>query len=162
MTPERLANKKVVRNERRQRYDNRSRQVRLWLTEALYAENHPYRVPTIGKHEDIENARMEDVQDFKKWYVPNNASLAIVGDLIPPKESPGRQVLAPFPRPQPVQVTHAPAMLTESVTLHYARAPHHKVWVAWQPQALRAGDAELDIVSGLLSEGWDSVLNSAS
>lgn len=165
MTPERLANQqKVVRNERRQRYDNRPYgKVRLWLNEALYPEDHPYRVPTIGKHEDIENARMEDVQDFfKKWYVPNNASLAIVGDFDPAEaKALVDKYFGAIPKgPQPVPVTHAPAMLTEPVSLHYAsKVPHHKVWVAWHsPKLYGPGDAELDIVSGLLSEGRDSML----
>ena len=66
MTEDRLANQRgVVRNERRQRYDNRPYgKVRLWMNEALYPEGHPYRVPTIGKHEDIEGAQMGDVKAF--------------------------------------------------------------------------------------------------
>ena len=45
---------------------------------------HPYHIPTIGKHEDIDAANLEDVKDFfKQWYVPNNASLSIAGDFEP-------------------------------------------------------------------------------
>jgi len=165
MTPDRLANQQeVVRNERRQRYDNRPYgKVRLWLNEALYAEGHPYRVPTIGKHEDIENAKMDDVQAFfRKWYVPNNASLAIVGDFDPAEakalvEKYFRHVA---PGDQPVPVSEAPAALDAPVTVHYAsKVPHHKVWLAWHsPKLYAPGDADLDIVSGLLSEGRDSLL----
>ena len=37
--------------------------------------------------------------------------------------------------------------------------PHHKVWLAWHsPKLYAPGDAELDIVSGLLSDGRDSLL----
>jgi predicted Zn-dependent peptidase len=165
MTPERLANQQeVVRNERRQRYDNRPYgKVRLWLNEALYPEGHPYRVPTIGKHEDIENAKMDDVQSFfRKWYVPNNASISIVGDFDPAE---ARELVEKYfghieKGPQPVPVTHAPATLTDPTTLHYAsKVPHHKVWLAWHsPKRFGPGDAELDIVSGLLSDGRDSLL----
>jgi predicted Zn-dependent peptidase len=165
MTEERLANQqKVVRNERRQRYDNRPYgKVRLWMYEALYPEGHPYRVPTIGKHEDIENSKMSDVQDFfKEWYVPNNASLAIVGDFDPAEaKALVEQYFGAIPAgPQPEPVTEAKATLTERKVLHYAsKVPHHKVWVAWHsPKFYVPGDAELDIVSGLLSEGRDSLL----
>ena len=165
MTPERLANQQeVVRNERRQRYDNRPYgKVRLWLHEALYPAGHPYRVPTIGKHEDIENARMEDVQAFfRKWYVPNNASLSIVGDFDPAEaKALVEQYFGHIPRgPQPVPVTEAPASLAAPATIHYAsKVPHHKVWLAWHsPKLYAPGDAELDIVSGLLSQGRDSLL----
>ena len=165
MTPQRLQNQQeVVRNERRQRYDNRPYgKVRLWLNEALYPEGHPYRVPTIGKHEDIENAKMEDVQAFfRKWYVPNNASLAIVGDFDPTE---ARELVEKYfghiPRgAQPTPVTEAPATLEAPVSLHVgSKVPHHKVWLAWHsPKLYAPGDAELDIVSGLLSDGRDSLL----
>ena len=165
MTDERLNNQQeVVRNERRQRYDNRPYgKVRLWLNEALYPEGHPYRVPTIGKHEDIENAQMDDVQSFfKKWYVPNNASLAIVGDFEPAEaKALVEKYFGHIPRgEQPVPVTEAPASLDAPVTLHVgSKVPHHKVWLAWHsPKLYAPGDADLDIVSGLLSEGRDSLL----
>ena len=49
---------------------------------ALYPEGHPYRYMTIGKHEDLEHASVDDVKKFfKTWYVPANATLAIVGDF---------------------------------------------------------------------------------
>ena len=50
--------------------------------ENLYPAGHPYHIPTIGTHEDIENAKMEDVKSFfNKWYVPSNASLVVCGDF---------------------------------------------------------------------------------
>ena len=59
--------KDVVRNERRQRYENRPYgMVWVWLFENLYPEGHPYNVPTIGKHEDIEAATLEDTKAFFK------------------------------------------------------------------------------------------------
>jgi len=36
----------------------------------------------IGSHEDIQNAKVEDVREFfKSYYVPNNATLVIAGDI---------------------------------------------------------------------------------
>jgi len=165
MTDERLANQQeVVRNERRQRYDNRPYgKVRLWLHEALYPVGHPYHVPTIGRHEDIENSKMADVQAFfKEWYLPNNASLAIVGDFDPAEaRALVDRYFGAIPRgEQPEPVTEAKATLSERKVLHYgSKVPHHKVWVAWHsPKLYAPGDAELDIVSGLLSDGRDSLL----
>ena len=43
--------------------------------------SHPYHIPTIGKHEDIENANMEDVCLLQKVVCSNNASLVICGDF---------------------------------------------------------------------------------
>src|SRR5207249_479853 len=73
----------VVRNERRQNYDNRPYTKALFaMTDALYPGDHPYRYMTIGRHEDLESASVDDVkQFFKTWYVPANATLTLVGDF---------------------------------------------------------------------------------
>src|ERR1043166_7535190 len=69
----------VVRNERRQRYDNVPYGADRFATyEALYPEGHPYRYLTIGKHEDLEGAKLADVRAFfEHWYTPQNATIAI-------------------------------------------------------------------------------------
>jgi predicted Zn-dependent peptidase len=165
LTPEKLQNQKdVVRNERRQRYENRPYgQVGVWRNEALFPEGHPYRVTTIGKHEDIENAKMEDVQAFfKKWYVPNGASLAIVGDFDPAEaKALVQKYFGDIPRgADPTPITSAPAALPASKVLHYeSRVPHHQVSLAWlSPPLFAEGDATLDFVASMLTEGADSRL----
>lgn len=43
---------------------------------------HPYRIPTIGTKEDIENITVEKLRRFyDSFYYPNNATLTIVGDI---------------------------------------------------------------------------------
>lgn len=154
----------VVRNERRQRYENRPYgQAWVWLVENVFPEGHPYHVPTIGRHEDIENAKLTDVhQFFSTWYVPNGASLAIVGDFDPAEakglvdryfsEIPAGA--APSPR------LSAPHQIPANKVVHYeSRVPHKRVTLAWtSPPSLQPGDAELDILSSLLSSGEDSLL----
>src|SRR5206468_2699924 len=57
--------REVVRNERRQRYDNVPYGKELFAVfEGLYAEGHPYRHMTIGLHEDVAGASVEDVRAF--------------------------------------------------------------------------------------------------
>ena len=75
--------KDVVKNEYRQNYANRPYGM-VWplIAEALYPPQHPYSWMTIGVMEDLDRATMEDVSAFfRRFYVPSNASLAIVGDL---------------------------------------------------------------------------------
>ena len=75
--------KGVVTNEYRQNYANRPYGM-VWnlIAEALYPPSHPYSWLTIGSMEDLERATMDDVSAFfKRYYVPSNASLAVVGDL---------------------------------------------------------------------------------
>jgi predicted Zn-dependent peptidase len=45
-------------------------------------QNHPYQRPVFGKEEIIQTAAVEDIQEFhKKYFVPANCALAIVGDF---------------------------------------------------------------------------------
>ncbi|MFO0745568.1 MAG: pitrilysin family protein [Myxococcota bacterium] len=73
----------VVRNERRLRYDNVPYgKARFAMAAALYPEGHPYRYMTIGLHEDIDKASLDDVRAFfSNWYVPSNATLVVAGDF---------------------------------------------------------------------------------
>ena len=72
----------VVKEERRLRVDN---QPFGRLNELIYDHAfsvHPYKHPTIGSMADLEAASVEDVRDFyNTYYVPSNATLAIVGDF---------------------------------------------------------------------------------
>ncbi|MBA2686770.1 MAG: insulinase family protein [Gemmatimonadaceae bacterium] len=75
----------VVKNERRQSYDNvpygRSDEV---ILAALYPRDHPYSWPVIGSMTDLSAASVDDVKDFfRTYYAPNNATLSIAGDFNP-------------------------------------------------------------------------------
>jgi zinc protease len=74
--------REVVKEERRMRFEN---QPYGRLNEIVYDQAftvHPYKHPTIGSMADLEAASIEDVRDFfRTFYVPNNATLVIVGDF---------------------------------------------------------------------------------
>ena len=73
----------VVKNERRQSYENRPYGVAsLELQEATYRSPHPYHWPVIGYMDDLDAASLEDAHAFyRRYYGPANASLAIAGDF---------------------------------------------------------------------------------
>ncbi len=75
--------REVVKNERRQSYENRPYGMAyLKLQKLLFPTPHPYNWPTIGSQEDLNRADIEDVKDFfRKFYHPSNASIAIAGDI---------------------------------------------------------------------------------
>lgn len=77
----------VVQNEKRQSVDNRPYgHTSYVIGKNLYPEGHPYSWTVIGEMEDIFNATIEDVKAFHaKFYVTNNATLALVGDFNPLK-----------------------------------------------------------------------------
>src|SRR6476469_247323 len=73
----------VVRNERRQSVENQPYGiVEEALFHQLFPQTHPYYASVIGSHADIQAAQLADVKNFfRKYYAPNNATLAIVGDI---------------------------------------------------------------------------------
>ncbi len=73
----------VVRNERRESYDDAPYGVAdEELFKRLFPAGHPYHANIIGSHADIQAAGLDDVRAFfRQYYVPNNASLVIVGDI---------------------------------------------------------------------------------
>ncbi|MGY1455888.1 M16 family metallopeptidase [Streptomyces sp. SS8] len=75
----------VVKNERRQRYDNVPYGTAFErLTAMVYPEGHPYHHTPIGSMADLDAASLEDARDFfRTYYAPNNAVLAVVGDIDP-------------------------------------------------------------------------------
>ena len=77
--------REVVKNERRQSYENRPYGMAQWhIQKALFPLPHPYHWMTIGSQEDLDAASLEDIKDFfQRFYAPSNASLAIAGDIDP-------------------------------------------------------------------------------
>ena len=72
----------VVKEERRQRYDNQPYgRVFETILDSLYPTS-GYHWSTIGSMQHLDETTLPEVQAFhKKWYVPNNASLAISGEF---------------------------------------------------------------------------------
>lgn len=75
----------VVKNERRQRYDNVPYGTAFERMMALaYPEGHPYHHTPIGSMADLDAVTLDDARAFfRANYAPNNAVLAIVGDIDP-------------------------------------------------------------------------------
>ena len=72
----------VVKNERRQSYDNQPYGTAYEkLFAMLFPPGHPYHHLPIGSMEDLDAASLEDVQGFfRSHYAPDNCVLSIVGD----------------------------------------------------------------------------------
>lgn len=74
----------VVKEEKRMRMDNQPYgNFTTALLKTLF-KKHPYKGTVIGSMEDLDAAQLSEFQDFfKKFYVPNNATLVVAGDIQP-------------------------------------------------------------------------------
>ena len=149
----------VVRNERRQRYDNVPYgKARFALYEAMYPEGHPYRYLTIGRHEDLTSASLDDVIAFwKTWYVPANATLTVAGDFdaaaIKPIIEKWFGSLPSSKKPTVVAIP-APQPRAERRTIDDGFAKLRQVtWAFHSPGNFGPGDAELDVLASALGAG---------
>ncbi len=74
--------REVVKEERRQRIDNRPYGSIVEETMKRMYKVHPYKWPVIGSMEHLDSAVEMDYKNFyETFYVPNNAILSIAGDL---------------------------------------------------------------------------------
>jgi zinc protease len=165
MTQAKLDNQRdVVKNERRQRYEN-TPYGEVWrlVSENLYPVGHPYQHTTIGSHEDLTAASMDDVKAFfEQYYSPSNAILTLVGDFDPAVVRPkieqyfgGAPKGARVPAPQPAAPKLDRAIhIVEKDQVNLAR-----IHLAWHTPAVFAdGDAALDVWASVLTDGKSSRL----
>jgi zinc protease len=165
MTPKTVdAQRDVVKNERRQSYENRPYgQAELMLGELLYPEGHPYHWPVIGYMQDLTAASYEDVVEFfKKYYAPSNASLVVAGDINPAAT---RKLvekwfgdIKPGPAPEPMTIPGvALTGVTKKTVTDKVQLP--RIYLAWlTPPHFAPGDAALDMVADALAGGKNSRL----
>jgi zinc protease len=165
MTPARVDGQRdVVKNERRQSYENQPYgRAFLELSDLLYPKNHPYNWPTIGSMEDLSAASHEDViAFFKTYYAPNNASLVIAGDIdLAETRRLVEKWFAEIPSGPPVPPIARPAAVLDSVKKHTMtdRVQLPRLYLAWHTPAVYApGDAAMDVVASLLTSGKNSRL----
>ena len=86
LTQEKLdIQREVVKEERRQRYDNVPYGTAFErLLQLAYDPDYSYHWATIGSMEDLAAASLDDIREFfATWYRPDNAVLTIVGDFAP-------------------------------------------------------------------------------
>ena len=154
----------VVMEERRLRTDDQAQSVVYERLMANAYQTHPYRRPVIGWMDDLENMSAQDARDwYARWYVPNNATLVVAGDVkadevialaqkhfggLPARTLPPRK-----PQDEPVQVGSKRIVVKAPAQLPY-------LLMAWHAPTLKDWQQDttpyaLQILAGVLS-GNDS------
>ena len=160
MTQTKLDNQRdVVKNEKRQRIDNQPYgQTNYKITETMYPAGHPYHWSPIGSMEDLSAASLDDVKAFfRRYYVPNNASLVIAGDF-DPKEARAwvEKYFGPIPKGEEVtrpQVA-TPKLDREVREQIDDRVQFPRVYMVWHSAPQYSKDeAALDLLTNILGGG---------
>jgi zinc protease len=155
----------VVLNERRQSYENQPYGMSELLTlDALWPKDHGYHWSTIGYTADLKAAAVPDVAAFfKKYYVPNNATMVIAGDV---KTADVKRLVEKYfawipraaapARPQYKE----PAPITKEVVLKTTddvQVP--RVYLTWRaPAKFSAEEPAVDMAAAILGDGKSSRL----
>jgi predicted Zn-dependent peptidase len=155
----------VVKNERRQRYENRPiGLISKVLLEGLYPPEHPYHHEVIGSMEDLSAASVDDVQSFfRTYYAPGNASLIIAGDIDHAKTKElVEQYFGPIPAapgPVPRRPGAEVRLAAPKRVAMEAKIQQPQLYVAYPtPANFMPGDRELDLLGNVLAGGKSSRL----
>lgn len=168
MTKEKLDNQReVVKNERRQNYENAPYgMATILITENLFPKGHPYSWDTIGSAADLNAATMEDVKAFfKTYYTPNNLSLCIAGDFDPAQAKVlVEKYFGPIPPGPNLERPRrwVPQLSGQKIVETTDRVALERTYFAWPtPAYFDADNAELDLITRILTDGLSARLNQA-
>ncbi len=152
----------VVREERRMRIESspQGKLVESMLATAFAAL--PYRNPTAGWASDIDRLRVEDARAFfRKYYVPSNMTIAIVGDVDPAEAKRlaqryfGRLPNRTLPEST---ITREPEQWGEKrVAVESPAQPFVAIGYK-RPSQTHADDPVFDVLSGVLASGRTGML----
>lgn len=165
LTQKKLDNQReVVKNERRQNYENvpYGRALQL-IFENLFPKGHPYSWIVIGSQEDIDATSLNRTKDFfHMYYTPNNCSLVLAGNFDADEATSWIEKyfgpVAPGPALDRAKLW-VPRLEGEKRVAVSDRVPLERLYLVWPtPAYFHTGDAELDLASCILSQGKNSRL----
>ncbi|MEO6786500.1 MAG: pitrilysin family protein [Chthoniobacteraceae bacterium] len=156
--------RKVVKEERSMRYDNQPYGSLFEKLVGFALAGTPYAWTPIGSVQYIDQAKIDEFRDFwKMYYVPNNATLAIAGDIsIPETKKLVEEYFGPIPRgaepPRPkLTLTESPG--PHLLVVKEDKTPLNATLQAWHACSERDPDSyPLDLLSNILAGGRSSRL----
>jgi predicted Zn-dependent peptidase len=154
----------VVKEEKRLRVDNQPYSRFLEYVKENIFKKHPYKGTTIGKMADLDAATLEEFLAFnKKFYVPNNATLVVAGDIdVPAAKKMIEDYFGPIPRGAEVEKDFPQEdPITEAMTAkgYDPNIQIPAIMAAYRTPSMKTRDSKvLDMISSYLSTGRSSVL----
>lgn len=156
------AERDVVMEERRARTETEpsGRLYEALLSTAFWI--HPYRVPVIGYMSDLRSLTRTHVREwYRRFYGPNNAVLAVVGDIDPGQVVTwAERYLGGLPRgEEPRQVTAIEPEQSGERRVQVVMEAEPQLLIGWRvPSSLHADAAPLSVLATLLTGGRTSRL----
>ena len=153
----------VVQNEKRQGDNQPYGMVEYSQLRALFPEGHPYAHSTIGSMEDLDNASLEDVQEwFRQYYGASNAVLVLAGDIDAEEARPLVERYfgdAPVGPPLTRMDQWIPEREYDTTEVMYDDVPQPRIYRTWVvPGRITQERAELEVFATVLGGGRTSRL----
>lgn len=154
----------VVKEEKRLRVDNQPYGKFLENVKKHIFKKHPYKGTTIGKMEHLDAATLEEFKAFnKKYYVPNNGTLVVAGDINKTEVKKmiqdyfgsiprGAEIERNFPKEDPITETIKAKAYDANISIPAIMAAYRT------PSMVTKDSRVLDMISSYLSTGRSSVL----
>ena len=125
--------------------------------------DHPYHNPIIGYKQDLWSITRQGLLDFyKKHYIPNNATLIVVGDIDPEKVFKAAEEefgsIAAVPGYKREEFYFNRDLVSKAITLYRDVAQPFGIGAFIVPGALEKKDFIFDVLSWLIGSGRGSVL----
>ncbi len=166
LPPEEFAREiEVIKEERRLRTDDKPNAKAYERFKAIAYPASGYHTPTIGWMADLERMKVEELRHwYESWYVPNNATLVVVGDVKPDEvKALAERFFGPVPR-RDVPPSKKPLELAEpglrQITVHVATQMPSLMYGFNVPSLATATDPQsvnaLRLISALLDGGYSA------
>lgn len=162
VTQENLDNQReAVKEEKRLRYDNQPYGQIFDLIAQMIYKNFANAHSTIGSMEDLDDATVEDVQEFFRiYYAPNNAVLALSGAF---ETETAKQLIETYfgdipsqPLPPPINVDEPPEVADNYKEWEDKLAPFPAFLVGWKIPKRRSPEYNALYLAGKLLYDGDS------
>ena len=154
----------VVKEEKRLRMDNQPYGGLFNAILTTLFKKHPYKGTVIGSMEDLNSAKLEEFNAFfKKYYIPNNATLVVAGDIKPEQTKKWiNEYFGSIPKGTPITRNfpkETPITQEFEETIYDANIQIPAYIFAYRTPAAKERDAYiLSMLGSYLSKGKSSVL----
>ena len=156
--------REVVKEEKRLRMDNQPYGGLFNAILTTLFKKHPYKGTVIGSMEDLNSAKLEEFNAFfKKYYIPNNATLVVAGDIKPEQTKKWiNEYFGSIPKGTPITRNfpkETPITQEFEETVYDANIQIPAYIFAYRTPAAKERDAYiLSMLGSYLSKGKSSVL----